>query len=588
MKIENLPETSIDNLNSLPLRSPDIVMNLERLGAFHQTRLSFVRSLMRKMMRENWQIEQIIFDLDAQGYGTCVYRIEPPSELYTLVVFSQPLDESERTDRVIAEKWDIACVLCEGSVSAARLETLRVNAPKQEAGRNQTDVLVLTRANKSMRNFEYLIDCLARGEQPDPEVIARVGYIHRTTAVYGNGNFGVADYDKVRLRSAFATTFSAQLFTVYMLRHFSLEQIEHIARHRAPAIATPLNADIKRFLGIGNATGLGMAPFLIKHPKIIQAWLLTREIAIARVVQVQAISSLQVAKLLALTDKAVTHFHQIYTDDIRQKRNNELIREELLAVKEWVSSQAVRTEEGNLPANMWQDLVAWAFHNTSLETQELINSLLLELYPELVNELENHTGADDTYDLQAEMSLGELRQIIERQYQWALQIDFDAPGAQHYFWDRSLEKEEPRLGERENEPGPEKEMEIAISRSVKQLYKLFQSLPTDEMAQSVVHFLLRYPVYKGIVRRIQSLQHDNYAEIRSNLIDKSCLPIHLLRCKLSCFGASKFDPKSDRWVRITLFQGAPLVSEIGRPFADDWCFPCKPSLKLANDTAINT
>ena len=174
------------------------------------------------------------------------------------------------------------------------------------------------------------------------------------------------------------------------------------------------------------------------------------------------------------------------------------------------------------------------------------------------------------------MSLEALKQLIERQYDWALQVDFDAPGAQHYFWYRSLEKTEPRLGEREHEPGVEKEMGLAIGRAVKQLYEHIQTLSAAELTQSVVRLLLKYPEHKGIVRRIQSLQDNDYAEIRDNIIDQACLPIHTLRCKLAFMGASKFDPKSNLWVRVTFFQGAPLVSDIGQPFADDWCFPCMP------------
>ena len=49
------------------------------------------------------------------------------------------------------------------------------------------------------------------------------------------------------------------------------------------------------------------------------------------------------------------------------------------------------------------------------------------------------------------------------------------------------------------------------------------------------------------------------------------LPIDMLRCKLAFFGASKFDPKSDRWTRITLCQGAPLFDELDN--ADDWWLP---------------
>ncbi|MFT7586689.1 MAG: hypothetical protein ACI9EW_003127, partial [Cellvibrionaceae bacterium] len=45
-------------------RPPSEVMKLSRLGAFHQTRLSFVRSLLRKVMREQWQIARTLWDLD--------------------------------------------------------------------------------------------------------------------------------------------------------------------------------------------------------------------------------------------------------------------------------------------------------------------------------------------------------------------------------------------------------------------------------------------------------------------------------------------------------------------------------------------
>jgi hypothetical protein len=46
----------------------------------------------------------------------------------------------------------------------------------------------------------------------------------------------------------------------------------------------------------------------------------------------------------------------------------------------------------------------------------------------------------------------------------------------------------------------------------------------------------------------------------------------MLRCKLSFFGAAKFDPKSDLWTRICLFQGAPLIDEMTDDIADNWLF----------------
>ena len=84
--------------------------------------------------------------------------------------------------------------------------------------------------------------------------------------------------------------------------------------------------------------------------------------------------------------------------------------------------------------------------------------------------------------------------------------------------------------------------------------------------------LAAHPDHALAVQRVETLLHHPYAEIRDNLIAAECLPIDMLRCKLSFFGASKFDPKSDRWTRITLCQGAPLAGEIARD-ADDWWLP---------------
>ena len=108
------------------------------------------------------------------------------------------------------------------------------------------------------------------------------------------------------------------------------------------------------------------------------------------------------------------------------------------------------------------------------------------------------------------------------------------------------------------------------------LHRELAALPSAALSRSVGEFLLERPRWRGILRRIQSLAHLPYAEIRDNLLGEDCLPVDLLRCKLSIFGAAKFDPKSDRWTRITLYQGAPCIEELAEPEADDWAFPSFP------------
>ena len=81
------------------------------------------------------------------------------------------------------------------------------------------------------------------------------------------------------------------------------------------------------------------------------------------------------------------------------------------------------------------------------------------------------------------------------------------------------------------------------------------------------------PEHRHIVRRIQIAAKLPYAEIRDNTISSEMLPIDLLRCKLSFFGATKFDPRSDRWVRINMYQGAPFPHELSETDPDDLFYP---------------
>ncbi len=563
--------TDLKDVEQLPMRPAAEVMNLSRLGRFHQTRLSFMRALVRKMMAQHWQIHPSLVELDEHGYGTMVYRIDTPNGHYHYVLFSDYLADDERNDRVIAEKWDVTMALCIGDVSDAQLAEMRLNVPKQEAGRASSNMMVLSRGNKSSRNFSYVVDALANGEQPAKHHLANCGYLYRTTAVYGSGKFGMADWEKVRDQCVdFAAPFAAEMFNCFMLRHFSIDQAEHLARIQSPGSAVAMDDGVKRFIGIGNSTGLGMAPYLIRHPKLISRWVLNRESALARVIYQGEVTPQHLEKIDKLLSKAITHISETRVPDEHQIANNELLLSELGQVQSWLS------REGDEQSS-WELLVQFAEQNYSFETQEMLNSLLLELYPELVSDI-SYECVDEVYRLQPEMSLEQLKHLIEARYDWALEIDFGQADANHFFWYRSEEKMEPRLGERANEPGADREMPLTIARLVRQCYDaLCEYVDQNDKSQMVAYFLLNDPKHRGIVKRIQTMSEECYGEIRANLADIDMLPMDLLRCKLSFFGVSKFDPKSKLWVRNTMFQGAPLVSEIvDRSYAgfkDDWCFP---------------
>jgi hypothetical protein len=427
---------------------------------------------------------------------------------------------------------------------------------------------VLSRANKSSRNFEYVVGELAAGRQPSLTDIARVGYLYRTTAVYGSGKFGMADWQKVRSTYAdFARPFAAEMFTCYMIRQFSLDQADHIAHARAPHTAVQMDDAIKRYFGIGNATGLGMAPFLINHPQLIGRWVEVRETALARVLQHGTATPQKRDQLLSMLQKASRHLCEIATDNEPQNDANAMVSGEICDLADWIH----RRDDFD-----WHELVSHASRHLCPETQELVNSLLMEMHPELTDDLEDDLSVDESLELVPAQSLAELRALIEAHYDWALAVDFSEPRSRAVFWYRSMEKSEPRLGRRGSDPGEDKAMPLGVAREVSECYeRICESIESGD-CRLVAEFAIRYPEWRGTLRRVQSLAQSSYGDIRANLLDAEVLPIHLLRCKLSFFGVSKFDPKSRLWVRNTMFQGAPVADDIGTAFADDWYFPVMP------------
>ena len=541
-------------MTAIALRPPEVVMRLERLGAAHPTRLSFLRQLIRRASREKWRVRKDRFDLDDNGFGRAVYAVETPARTYSLVAFSTPLDDEKRSDRVIAQAWDTSYVLYDGLPGDADIARLEANAPLQEAGRYTRSELVLARANKSVRLFEEVAAALAQGRQPDEEQLLGVGYLLRTTAVYGNGKFGIADRDEIAARPELAGSFQAEMLTVWLIRSFTLDLVDHIAHRRNPAGAARLAPDLRRALGVGNATGLGMAPFLVRHPLLTHSWFLARETALARVraeVQTGPAERHAFSKALADLRRRVARWH---SDDDRQAAATRILAADLDALTENLDRFLAQPRP-------WDAVYRFAEDHFSLEGQEACVSLILEPHGTLVDELGDTMKADETpgHAIDGGMRCASLRQALLDSYSWAADIDFADPAANARFWYVSAEKLEPRLGERFEEDGAELEQPLATARDA---LSLAAALAQEPPSASVADFLLRRPEWRHAVRRAQIVARFPYAEIHDNLIGADLRPVDILRAKLAFFGARSFDPRSDRWLRIALFSGEPLIEDV--------------------------
>ena len=558
------PSLRAPSLRMPALRSPDQVMRLERMGSFHPMRLSFSRQLTRRMQREDWQIDFPRFELDERGFGHAVIRAKTPHHTYSLVAFCHHIDDDMRSDRVIAEAWDATFTLFDGEPSLQQIKQMEQTVPVQEAGRQMPEQLSLSRANKSLRLFNHVVDALADGRQPNADMINQVGYVMRTTAVYGNGKFGIADRRRIADRDGMMEPFQAEMLSVYLIRTFSLKWIEHMAKVKGGDKAIALDRTLARHMGVGNSTGLGMAPFLVNHPNLLNNWMQTREQAIAIIKAKADISADAIDQIKTLAYRGAAYIAEWRVDDDIQMQRIIQLAAEWQDVIAWLNHAPNWQQSHPLSA-----ACIWAETTLSLEAEEMLHSILMEPFGADLDQLCSDMAAVEMPVAANTCLVGDMIALIRRHYGWALAINLNDQHQSEVFWYTSAAKLEPRLGKRYEEDGAEREMPFDIPR---QIQSALADLETADREMSIPRFMMAFPQHRFILNRVLIMKDAPYGEIRDNLVAEKTRPIDMLRCKLSFFGASKFDPKSDLWTRICLFQGAPLIDEMTDHIADDWLF----------------
>jgi len=480
-----ISESYLSNLSAEFMRPPEQVMRLDRMGSSHQTRLSFMRSLIRRMSKENWKFECLRREIDSDGFGVSVYAVTTPLRTYSLIAFTQDIPPKKRTDRVIAEVWDATFNLFDGIPTQADIDYLANNTPKQEGGRYRPSELVLARANKSLRVFEHVISTLSKGNQPDIELLSSVGYLMRTTAVYGSGKFGCADRAKIADREECKGAFQIELLAVYLIRWFTIDLAEHLARKRGGNKAVKFEPHIRQFIGVGNATGLGMAPFLLKHPVLIHNWVMAKESALAKVRSMETPIKGTLEKFTQSLIQVSQHLSEWSVEDEVQTTRIDCLKDEIRSLSNWCNDQI-----NLMKPYPWNGIYQYVEDRFSLECQEMVVSLIIEPHGSLVDDLAETMSSVSTPKLVADMPLSQLKEIVKDYYFWATTIDFTLTESQHHFWYYSEDKLEPRFGSRDVDEGSEQEMPLAIGRDAHELNHALLSA-SDEML--VGEFVLSFP-----------------------------------------------------------------------------------------------
>ena len=543
-------------------RSPEKVMILERLGSFHQSRLSFTRQLIDNLIINKCKFGVLKWSINSNGFGNAILKTNLNKETISFIVFCHQINDNERSDRVIAEKWDMTFSLFDGEPTESELDIMSKNLKIQESGRHLSKQLTLSRANKSVRIFNTVLDDLSKGKQPSKKLINEIGYLVRTTAVYANGKFGVSDYSKTANQSFLNKPFQTEMLTVYFIRYFSIELINYLAKEKGKGKAVKLSEEITKHIGVGNATGLGMAPFLINHQELLHKWIDARETAISRVFNIKKLNFRKKNKIRDLLKKAYKYSSQWKVIDLTQYERIKILNKNLEKII--YDNQLLKLLNSDYPLKNISEYFA---DKICIETQEILYSIFIEPFPNLIEDLFDLMSSKEKRTVQIGYN---VNQLIQKDYSWALKININNSDENYFFWYTSQNKLEPRLGKTKFDHGFEKQLPFDIPHQVQKALKILKNLPRE---MSSAEAMLIHPEIRYIIKRVITNKHYPFSEIKSNLVGKTMRPIDLLRCKLSFFGASKYDPKSNLWTRITLFQGAPMPHQLNVMNSCEWLFP---------------
>ena len=548
---------------NISLRDPNIIMKLSRLGSFHQSKLSFLRSFLKEF--KDWEYKRDLFELNEHGYGTAVYSFKKKNRVYSLICYANELNEDERSDRVIATKWDTAFTLFDGVPTKHDIERLQNEVPKQEFGRLSFKELALSRANKSVRVFNHVVESLSKGVQPDRELLDKVGYLYRTTAVYGSGKFGLADRFRIKDRKEIYGPFRLEMMLVYLVRQFTFDQVNHVAKNKNPKKAVKLDPEICRNLGIGNSTGLGMAPFIVNHPTLLNNWISARETSLKKIREIKNISNAEVELFLDCLKKSIKNITSWNTESEYQITK---IKSLLTDLNKFIIHL---DKEFNFKQDFaFNEMYLHLEKNYCEECIEYVVSMMMEPFDDIVTPLIQEMSSEEEkyFNIPTERTVADLKAILENKYSEILNIDFSKKENNLNFWFISKNKEEPRLANRFDEMGAELEQPLAIARDIKKLYDL---LSVSKNSWTIAKFLSTNNELRHVVRRAFIVEKFPYSEIQDNTIGREIMPIDMLRLKLSFFGALKFDPRSDKWLRICMFQGAPLPEQL-KNYDEYWVY----------------
>ncbi|GAA1005119.1 hypothetical protein Aple_036190 [Acrocarpospora pleiomorpha] len=545
-------------------------MTAEALSAMQPNRLSASRSLINILIDQGWRIERLVFDVDEHGAGDAVYRVHAGGRTLDFVAFAFTPSAQERTQRIFDQSWDMMGALIDGAADAGTIEWTRRELPLLYHGRATPDTLTWCRSNRSMRIFEHVVTELAAGRQPDVAALARVGYLMRNVGLDGNGTFGTRTFLAYGEDHPLRVPYHAQMLSAYLMREFSFDLAERLAALRSPH-AVPLGRRIKRFLGVGNSSALGLVLWVGNHPQLVGRWIELRERALAHAWSlVLEPGGERVRLLIRLLDRAVTFLAED-TNEYTSFVPAVVIADELATLRHKV---VLCLGETTTPPTV-AEAVGDPASDLSAEAREVLHAILLELDPGYADGSIARLVVNESTRREPAMPIGRLRELLATEYAWALEMDVDSAGRRRNVWYKSRSAEEPRCGPAEEVPPGTVDLTVDVPGTVR---ALDGALAAADPALPVGRFLAAAPQHRGTVERVQTLSRLRYHTPHVDLRHAGFVPAHLIRLgNAALYGLDRTKDFMLRDLRGVIFQGAPTREDLAAPPEDEiWFWPPIP------------
>jgi len=532
------------------MRPAETLMRVESLRCFKASRVSFADMLLRRIVRGRWQIRMISEKCEDDGAARFVYRIDAEGHSLTYIARAYPWDGVEKVGRRSdGANRDMFGALFVNLASDRRIErefeTFDIKAEGQM--RTDSDVIGWTPANRSSRHFDAVVDALSRGEQPAPEL--GIGYLMRNGGFQSSGRNGTVSYQGIPEGHPLAHPFFADLFAIYLVRLVSIDLVNAVARRRNPN-AAQLDISIARRLGIGNSSGQGMCVALQRWPHWVATWVTVREAALGH------------AKSLPVDGGSISIVRDSIEKVIRIYERTDPQTEDYVTPNETIigNLKRISAELGQERFGYWGDVAAYVADTMDGETREQFHSILLDVVPDFCDAIAPYfqVGSARRRLLQPAMTVAGLRDILRRNYPWALTSDRTLAESHQHFWYHSIDNGEQRRGERIIDPHEHFESFIDHIGLMQRLAAVLVSRDDKERVGDV---LLDHPDLHFAISRVQYLDGLPYAEIRDPLAHRDFVPADLIRFFLASLGIRGATPLSIRYVRGTFFQDQPLPSD---------------------------